>query len=418
MKNTSCIVNLNLTAVRQVLFQVLMAITNRLKRFRNGNAIGMTSFKIPAGRQKPFYLLLLSLLVLTNNNAYSQKKSSQGKDKWSIDLSLTSAYDNNILKYSDKYIKRFKNREDEGRFHINRYDDLSMDYNIKLSFSDELIKNLRTIISASADYKAYSYNTTKSWSSFEFGLQQYVSSKTTFMISYSHLPEFYVAHFRDDDWINLYGYTTETFQPHSFSKDEYAFWGQHNILSSTKVRAYFSFMKYYYNEHYTEYDSDNMMYGLRVFQDVSKIVSADAGYRYIKSDAKGYDESFESKEFSDDVDATYYEHIFFGGIDFKLPELFNLNNAIGISGQYSKRIYTTDNFGELDPLHAGRSDNNYRVNVNYDIDVLNNFSAGLFYTLMLRDTNTEFEPNTEYVSDEKDYNQSQVGLSFKYRIQF
>jgi hypothetical protein len=177
-------------------------------------------------------------------------------------------------------------------------------------------------------------------------------------------------------------------------------------------------MKYYYNEHYTEYDSDNMMYGIRIFQDVSKIVSADAGYRYITSDAKGFDESFESKENSDDVDATYYEHIFFGGVDFKLPKVFNSNNTIGISGQYSRRIYETDNFGELDPLHSGRSDNNYRINLNYDIDILNNFSAGLFYTFMLRDTNTEFEPNNEYVSDEKDYSQYQLGFNFHYKFQF
>jgi hypothetical protein len=177
-------------------------------------------------------------------------------------------------------------------------------------------------------------------------------------------------------------------------------------------------MKYYYNEHYTEYDSDNMMYGLRLFHDFSKTISADAGYRYITSDAKGYDESFETKENSDDVDATYYEHVFFAGVDFKLPRLLKLSNTVSVSGQYSKRIYETDHYAELDPLHAGRSDNNYRISLNYDVDVLSNFSAGLFCTWMSRDTNTEFEPNKEYISDEKDYNQYQLGLNFNYKFQF
>lgn len=361
---------------------------------------------------------MMFIVGLIPESLYAQNKSSSNYGDWSIDLTVTSAYDNNILKYSDKYIERFKNREDAGRFHINRYDDLLMNYDVRVACSNWFIKNLRTIFSASADHKAYSYNSSKSWSSFDFGIQQYVTSSTSLMFSYSYLPEFYVAHFRDDDWINLYGYTPETFQPYTFSKDEYALWLQQNIVTSTRVRLYFSYMKYFYNEHFTEYDSQNMMYGIRLFQDISKIVTADAGYRYITSDAKGYDEDFETKTNSDDVDATYHEHIFFAGIDVNLPKLMNKNNSVSLSGQFSKRLYKTENIGELDPLHAGRFDVNYRINFNYDIKLLNNFSAGLFYAWMYRDTDTSFQPNEEYVSDEKDYDQSQFGLILKYGFQF
>lgn len=361
---------------------------------------------------------LIFFVIFFSASIFPQKKSSSKSGDWSIDLAVSSAYDNNILKYSDKYIERFKNKEDAGRFHINRYDDLLMNYNIRVAYSNKFIKNLRTIFSVSADHKAYSYNSTKSWSSFDFGLQQYFTSKTSLMISYSYLPEFYVSHFRDDDWVKLYGYKPETFQPYTFSKDELALWVQHNILPTTRARIYFSYMKYFYNEHFTEYDSKNLMYGFRVFHDISKTVSADAGYRYITSDAKGYDQDFETKSNSDDVDATYNEHIVFAGVQINLPKIMKKNNSISLSGQFSQRTYDTDKPGNLDPLHAGRFDINYRINAAYDVNIFKKFTAGIFYNWLYRDTDTSFDANKEYVSNEKDYNQSQVGLNFKYRFQF
>lgn len=347
-----------------------------------------------------------------------KKVSVKSINKWSLDLSLQSGYDSNILRYSDKYIERFKNKEDEGRFHIDSYDDLRVDYTIRLSYSDKIIKKLNSIFSASIDYNTYAYNSVKWWSSFDIGLQQYISNETSVRISYSHLPDYYVAHFRDEDWVNLYGNTPQTFQPYSFSKNDYSIWAQHSFLSSTKARVYFSYMKYYYNEHFTEYDSDNIMYGVRIFQDVTTDISADAGYRHVTSDAKGYDETTENKDISDDVDATYHENIFFAGISFQLPKLFGLINSLKLSTQYSKRIYETNNSFETDPLHAGRRDENYRINMNYDVDIFRSFTAGIFFNRLFRNTRTTSPSNREFVSNEKDYSLYQIGLNFNYQIRF
>jgi hypothetical protein len=143
-----------------------------------------------------------------------------------------------------------------------------------------------------------------------------------------------------------------------------------------------------------------------------------AAYYYITSDAKGYDEPGETKATSDDSDATNYEHVYAIGFDYQMPKIFKLKNEVSIDAQYQRAFYTTDHFLELDPLHAGRYDYNYRVFVNYNWDVLKNFSITAFYQWMKRESSTSAEANKEYVSDEKDYTQYRIGVRFNYSINF
>lgn len=364
------------------------------------------------------FLIPLMFFMHFDKIVFAQKRVEQNENKFTLEVSLKSSYDNNILKYSDKYLDRFVNNEDAGRFHINKYDDLVLDYSLRMSYSNDLLKNLRSIFSIRVNYNLYAFNSIKSWISYDIGWQQFVSNKTSFMWSYSYLPDFYISHYRDDDWTKISGYTPETFQPYSFSKSDYSLWIQHNFSANTKARLYFSFMKYFYNKHFTEYDSDNFMFGGRVFNDLGDKITIDVGYKYVKSNAIGFDEQFETKENSDDNDATYYEHVFSAGIEYKLPKIFKLNNTINISAELITRNYTTNHTAESDLLHAGRNDLYYRLYFIYDFNILNNISAGVFFNLFFRDSNTDNEINREYVSNEKDYNQFQLGLDFIYRFQF
>ena len=364
-------------------------------------------------------LCLIIILLVMNNNVIAGENPEKEVDHWRINLSLSPNYDSNILKYSDKYIERFKNLEDEGRFHINRIDDITIGYSLGVSFTDKFIGNLRTIIGAGFDSDAYTYNSIKSWFTYDVFFRQYITSSTSFLISYSYIPGFYVRHFRDEDWVKYYGYTPITFQPYEFSKDDFSFWLQHSFSwKTTRARAYFSYMRYFLNSSNTEYDSNDFLYGLRIYQSLSDNLDINIGYYYITSDAKGYDEPGESRESSDDSDATNYEHVYLAGFDLQLPKIFSLKNEISIDAQYQRAFYTTNHFLELDPLHAGRYDYNYRVFVNYNWDLFRNFSITAFYQWMGRESSTSAEANKEYVSDEKDYTQYRVGLRFNYLIKF
>jgi len=54
---------------------------------------------------------------------------------WRAQIGLSTLYDDNILRYSDKYLGRFAWGEDEGRFHIETTDDLVLHTILRLERS-------------------------------------------------------------------------------------------------------------------------------------------------------------------------------------------------------------------------------------------------------------------------------------------
>jgi len=362
-------------------------------------------------------IIFLSLSITVD--IFAAGKPKKKKDKWTLKLSIGPYYDSNVLKYSDKYIERFKNREDPGRFHINRIDDLTFGYSAGLTFSDKVIGKMNTTLGAGYDSDAYTYNSVKSWATYGVFLRQQITSTTTVQFSYSFIPEFYVRHFRDDDWVYYYGYTEIAFQPYTFSKDDFNFW-VHQIMPwrTTRVRFYFDYARYFLNEAYTEYDSNDYMFGFRIYQTIAKNFQITIGYLYTTSDAKGYDEPGETINNSDDSDATNYEHTYAAGLQWKLPKVFKRSNSISADFQYQRAFFTTKEFVELDPLHVGRYDYNYRLFLNYNISLIQNLSATIFYNWYARESGSPSDYNNEYISDEKDYTQYRLGINFNYFFKF
>lgn len=357
-------------------------------------------------------------LFLPIEELYAGNNPDKKIQHWDAGISISPFYDSNILKYSDKYIDRFINRQDEGRFQINRYDDIVSKYSADLSYSNDFIKKLKTTFSFDINYFKYSFNPIKNWLSYSIGLRQYFYEKSSFMISYSYIPHFYVRHFRDEDWITVYGYTPITFQPYEFSKDDFSLWAEHYFFKDTRVRLYLSYMKYFLDPNNTEYDSKDYLVGIRVYHQLTDKLKINAGYKYVYSDAKGYDQPGETKQSSDDVNATNYGHNFLAGINYDLPKVFGIDNSIGLDAVYERGFYTTNQFYELDPIHAGRNDKNYDITITYGFDFSANLEMSAFYSLLGRKTGTPVAANAEYISDEKSYEQYQTGIQINYNFKF
>jgi hypothetical protein len=363
--------------------------------------------------------IVLFLFFISSENIFAQKKPQKKTDNWTVNLSFSPFYDSNILKYSEKYIERFKNLQDEGRFHINRIDDLALNYSIDIVYTTEFFGKQKSFLGAGYNSNIYTYNSINTWSSYNIFWRQGISGTTSFNLSYSYIPRFYVRHFRDDDWVRYYGFTPVTFQPYEFSKDDFSLWVQQIApWKTTRARFYFSYMRYYLNKAYTEYDSDDFLFGVRFFHSFGKSLEINAGYAYSISYAKGYDEPGETRENSDDSDATNYDHNYRAGFDLKLPKVFSFNNNISFTAQYQRTFFTTDNFVELDLLHAGRYDYNYRLFVNYNLQVTSNLSLTVYYNWMKRESGSPSDINNAYISDEKDYTQYRMGMSFNYQFTF
>lgn len=381
-------------------------------------------------------VLLAFLLIFVTVVTFAQEKEKSVKKKkvklFDVEFGLSTNYDDNILKYSEKYLERFMNNEDFGRFHIETYDDIILKPSLKLASTFKVFKKQKTKINFDYNYSGYVVNDIKNWNSFSIGLLQNLPNRASFRISYNYIPEFYVRHFRDEDMVNYYreltgfGYVPETFVPFSFSKDNYGFWIQKTFLKNTRVRLALDYAKYFHNEHYTEYDCNNMVYGVEVLQPLTKVLKLEAGFEFETSDAKGYDntdmEGFydpeETMETSDDADATNQGETYFLGCSWQMPEVLKHKHSLDAKIGYERRKYTTEDGPLVDPEHAGRLDQNLNLAITYDFTINKYFSATAFYRFFGRDSSTSSELNSVYVSNEKDYKQNQVGLSVSYSLKF
>jgi hypothetical protein len=363
-------------------------------------------------------LLILCLFFVSTNETLAQKKSKKKPVQYEAELSFATIYDNNILKYSEKYLDRFMNNQDIGRFHIDTYDDVILYQSADVSATFRIFKDLRSKVNFDINNNLYVVNGIKNWYYATLGFQQYITKRASVKVYYTYLPDFYVRHFRDEDWVEIYGYTPITFVPFSFSKDNYGIWAQNTFFKSTRIKVSFDYSQYYYNQHYTEYDSKNFLYSLNIYQTVFDKLRLEFGYHWLTSDAKGYDQPGETKEHSDDADATFEEDGYRFGVVWELPRLKKMNHDLDLEMEFEKRYYTTTHYVEMDPEHAGRVDNCLQMSVTYNFELSKSLNLSAFYNFNFRDTYTSSNYNKAYLSGEKDFRQSQIGLKAIYYLKF
>lgn len=358
--------------------------------------------------------IIISLIIFLFANVIAFGQGFK-KNRFDLKVSIASVYDDNILKYSDKYINRFLNNEDEGRFEINTYDDVYIKSKISTSYYFKFFKKKKTKISASFTNNTYVNNPIKTWNYYGVGIQQYFLKKANVKFSYSYIPSFYVRQFRQEDLVNMYGYEPTTFKPYIFSKDNYSLTFQ-NTFKKTKIELDLDRALYYHNSYYTEYDSKNLSAGLSLAQPLSKKIKAKVSYIYTYSDVKGYDQDGETKETSDDSDATYIDHNF--GIELKtqLPKVLKKKNTFSVKAKYSKRYFSSEHLIQDDVFHVGRIDNTFKLYLNYNIKYSKKTNLSLFYSYFTRDSYNNKGIYDEIVSEDKDYKQNQIGFKVSYAL--
>lgn len=351
-----------------------------------------------------------------------QENKTKGEEKkqpdFGVEFGLRTMYDDNILKYSDKYLERFMNRQDEGRFQVDTYDDIIIRPSLKASVSYRFIKNLRTDLDINFNRSQYIVNNIKTWDYFSTSLRQFYGKKGHVRNSYNYIPEFYIRHYRDDDFTSYVGYGPESFKTMSFSKETVGFRVQHNVFKKTNLRLSAEYANYFYNVHYIGYDSKDMAFEMSLFQTISEKLKFQVAYEFTTSKAKGFDQAHETFNTSDDADASFIDNSFSASITCKLPSYFGLSHDISCNGKFGERQFTSRHYIEYDMLHAGRRDFNYTFSVAYGIWISKSMDASVFYNYLERVTDSKSPINYDMVKDEKSYRQNQVGFALTYSLSF
>ena len=334
---------------------------------------------------------------------------------WKFQFGLASLYDDNILRYSERYLSRFDHREDPGRFQIESTDDVVLHLSVRAEKPFEIVPRLTTSIAVDAHYWKYARNGVKDWPSFSVSARQELPARLAAGATYSYLPDFYVRHYRDDDLVNVYGYVPQTFQPFAFEKGEHRLWLQAAFFQSTRVRATFGRALYYHNEHFTEYDSRNTSWAFDASHPLLAGLRLSAGYSFITSVARGSGQLSGATTGVGIVDASYDEDEYSFGMEWRHPRLFNRDGRLGLSGEYSRRCYLTKQYYEVDHMHAGRIDREYAVALAWSVELTRDVDVAAGCTWRGRSTTTT-TPFAQEVSDEKNYRQTQLLLSCTYTL--
>ncbi len=360
------------------------------------------------------YAILISTLTMLGSNAALSKQKKI--INWEIKYNLETVYDDNVLGYSDKYFDKFINQQDPGRFHIETFDDVLINNSLDFSISYNFFKKFKTELNLGLSYRKYLKNSIKDWLLADISISQELSENLKLTLGYSLIPEFYIRHYRDFDYAMLYGYTPESLREYSFSKENIflkSYYAYSNKLNFTLGLSYSS---YIYPSYFTEYDSKDYAVDAGADYTFNKKLKCFGTYKFVYSNARGFEGTEQEPYIYTHSDPTYYEHQFSLGARYYLPHIFDFKNYAKLTLFYNRAIFTTDNPPELDDLHSGRVDNEFKASLNYTLNYDDNLSFGLGYNFFIKRCQANSEINKQSIIDEKDYNKNTFTFDIYYKF--
>lgn len=174
--------------------------------------------------------------------------------------------------------------------------------------------------------------------------------------------------------------------------------------------------RYYYNQHFTEYDSRDWQMGIRATHALVRGLEATIGYAFVSSAARGREVSITS--LVESADASFREHDFQLGADWRFSVLSDLPTRASIDAVLEIRNFTSSHPPTSDPYHSGRRDYEYGIDLGFGFDLTKSFDAELTYSFTRRDARTSVQQNQWTLADEKDFTQHRIGLRLRYLFQF
>ncbi len=336
--------------------------------------------------------------------------------KLRINFTLGSYYDSNILKFSKKYSDRFIEPlpKDEGRFRTNSLDDMVVNPALKIELPVRIFKKLRSKIISSLSYSSYINNGIKNSARISFSIDQRLPQRRALRFTFRYIPSLFIRTYRDADLISDFGYTPETFQDMDLSGKILTARFEQRLLKDMKIHISISSIGLDYNDQFIEYNSRDTAASIRFYKNLTRNIRINGGILLRKSNAKGFDNAGETKEISDDYDASFNQRGFIAGAEIKMPLLFRIKNSFSISFRYNKRNYLTLDLPETDPFHAGRKDNYSKLLLSYSISPSKAYSFSLFFKINRRISSRNSDYDAVDLALEKNYFQSIMGVRFNY----
>jgi hypothetical protein len=223
------------------------------------------------------------------------------------------------------------------------------------------------------------------------------------------MPQYYLREYYDRD--------LRVYKSCNFDLQQTRLGLSYAFSSKTQATLQAEYQQIYYNQYFTEFDSQGLLYELvlerKFFRDLRVLISAG----YMEMDNIGYSPSQSnlSSPFTEDTeygDGTYQEESYLAEVRYRIRNVWEEDIWFTLQYKLRHRVYTTDNSLTADPFHAGRMDDRQRISFTISRDIIPRLNAEVTYNFEWRDIESP-EPVVEQI---KDFQNNTFSLSLTYKI--
>jgi hypothetical protein len=242
-------------------------------------------------------------------------------------------------------------------------------------------------------------------------MRQWFTTRGSATLKLSGIPDYYVRHYRVYEPIPGVPASRHVYRPFEFSKHEVSLSLREKISKETEVDLTMAFADYTYNQFYPEYDSHDYFCDLELDQDIGRRSTLVVAYRYTVSNTKGRNSSNILE-----ADASFRQSRYTIGWRQRLPLLGSQRQRVAARLWYYDRKYTTDHTMFRDPLHSGREDYVWDLNLTYTLNLRDSLDLLVSWHSAKREIEAPGERRRIDVAEERDFKQNRYGIGLSYRF--
>ncbi len=349
-----------------------------------------------------------SVLVLICILAISPPSFSKGELPLTLKVSYSSAYDDNILNYSNRDLDRFENNAESYPSEITTTDDWINTFNLRAYNDFNLGRKFKFRPYYSYRISLNAVNQVKNLQSHYFLARFSYKYRAYLYMQYSYVPGYYLRIYRDRDLDEYHTCDFNSYRPSlrlRFRQPPYQIEGQ---LGREFI---------YYNKYFTEYDSEGTYWGIKGSYKTPINLNLSLGYQLKTSDNVGFDQNIQVSpaELVEDTeygDSSYEEDRFRINLSYPLPLKAPWDWELGLDYQRRIRYYQSELNLSDDPFHTGREDDRILITPSIKFSSSFDLDFKLEYTYDQRETDSP-EPS---VSSVKNFKNHTIELTVTYQI--
>ena len=323
-------------------------------------------------------------------------------------IAYSSAYDDNILKYSQRDLDRFEKNTEVYPSEITTTDDWINTFRFRIYKDFKLGQKLRLRPYYSFRISLNATNEVRNLQSHFFLARLSYRYRYYLYLQYSYMPGYYLRIYKDRDLDQYHSCDFDFYEPSVKLRWRFKPFNLEGKIGQEYV---------YYNKYFTEYDSEVDFWGLEGQFEFPFDLAISAGYEFKVGNNVGFKQEnmFTSTAPAEDTeygDSSYEEDIYSFSASYPLPISSDWNWVVGLEYHRRMRYYQSELSLSDDPFHVGRIDQRELITSSIGFTLSPDLEVEMNFTYDERKT----ESPEAIVSSIKNFIHRTIELTLTYRV--